>query len=514
MKNPSIPAQSIKMARRWWVPAVLTVAGLTALTILTAAEPAGAAAKKASKAPPQRTKEETAPRAAGELLMAIVSIKGQKVTFYDADGWVLRAPVSTGQRGHETPAGVFSVVEKKRDHRSNLYDDAWMPHMLRVTWNGIALHGGPLPGHPASKGCVRLPFGFAERLFDKVGMNTRVIISPNDAEPVDFSHPALFVPNREALAAAPRRAEELGREADEAAKVAKQAKSAVAAAKRESAQLTASLRKLEQADKQAQAELAAAKKRLAAAKTDQARAQAEGQEQKAAARAEELRAKLDTFRADTKARLDAAAAAPGAAKAAETRRTETAKAAREARLAVEPVSVFISRATKKLYVRRNTHERLPDGGERYDSTIEVPIAIRNPDQPIGTHVITAVASADGGLRWTAVTIDGSGDAKDALDRITIPQEVLDRVGPTALPRSSFVISDEPPHKETNYRTEFVVALSQQPQGGLITRARSPDVIARGDDAGFFGFRREPDPRRRPADRNNGQRPGGPFFFPW
>ena len=100
--------------------------------------------------------------------MAIVSIKSQKVTFYDAEGWILRAPVSTGTKGRETPAGVFSVVEKDKDHRSNLYDDAWMPHMLRITWNGIALHGGPLPGYAASHGCVRMPFGFAEKLFDKV----------------------------------------------------------------------------------------------------------------------------------------------------------------------------------------------------------------------------------------------------------------------------------------------------------------------------------------------------------
>ena len=165
--------------------------------------------------------------------MAIVSIKSQKVTIYDADGWILSAPVSTGTKGRETPAGVFAVVEKKRDHRSNMYDDAWMPHMLRITWNGIALHGGPLPGYAASHGCVRMPFGFAEKLFDKVRMNTRVIISPNDAEPVEFSHPALFVPNPEALAAARARAETLAREADEAAKMAKQAKNA--AAKRETA---------------------------------------------------------------------------------------------------------------------------------------------------------------------------------------------------------------------------------------------------------------------------------------
>ena len=129
--------------------------------------------------------------------MAIVSIQAQHVTFYDAEGWILRAPVSTGTTGRETPAGVFAVVEKEKDHRSTLYDDASMPNMQRITWNGIALHGGPLPGYAASHGCIRMPFGFAEKLFDKTRIGMRVIISPDNAEPVEFSHPALLVPNRE-----------------------------------------------------------------------------------------------------------------------------------------------------------------------------------------------------------------------------------------------------------------------------------------------------------------------------
>src|SRR5205085_4618376 len=172
--------------------------------------------------------EATAPREAGEPIMAIVSIKSQQVTFYDAEGWILRAPVSTGVKGRETPAGIFAVLEKDIDHRSTMYDDAWMPHMQRITWNGIALHGGPLPGYAASHGCVRMPFGFAEKLFDKTRIGMRVIISPNDAEPVEFSHPALFMPNADALAAAPARDETLAREATEAAKAAEEAKKAAA----------------------------------------------------------------------------------------------------------------------------------------------------------------------------------------------------------------------------------------------------------------------------------------------
>ena len=465
-------ADRLTTARRWRAPAIAALAAIAALTALTAD-----AATRAKR--PASPVEATAPREAGEPIMAIVSIKSQQITFYDADGWILRSPVSTGTTGRETPAGVFAVVERKVDHRSNMYDDAWMPHMQRITWNGIALHGGPLPGYAASHGCVRMPFGFAERLFNKTRIGMRVIISPDDAAPVEFSHPALLVPKAEALAPAAARAETLTREAAEAAATADEAKKAAANAAREAASIATSLRKLEQLKARADADLARAEKALAAAKTDQARTRAEEAKQKAAATAADLGTQLETAKADAKSKPDAAAAAKEAAKAAETKKAAAAKTATEARLALEPVSIYISRATRRLYVRRNTHKPAPDGGgEVFDSSIEVPIAIRDPGRPIGTHVFTAVARNDAGLRWTAVTIDDGDDARNAFDRITIPKEVLDRIGPTALPRSSIIISDEPLSEETNYRTEFVAVLSNQPQGGFITR--SPTEVAVSD----------------------------------
>jgi hypothetical protein len=131
----------------------------------------------------------------------------------------------------------------------------------------------------------------------------------------------------------------------------------------------------------------------------------------------------------------------------------------------------------------------------FDATIEVPVTIRNPDKPIGTHVFTAMARNDAGLRWTAVTIDNGDDARDALDRITIPQDVLDRIEPTASPRSSIIVSDEPLNRETNYRTEFVAVLNNQPQGGLVTRR--PTVGVPVASANYWN--------------NNGY---GFFFQPW
>jgi hypothetical protein len=388
-----------------------------------------------------------------------------------------------------------------------MYDDAWMPNMQRITWNGVALHGGPLPGYAASHGCVRMPYGFAEKLFEKTWIGMRVIISPNDAEPVEFTHPALFMANREAVAAAPAKAEALAREAVEAAKTADEAKKAAAKAPRETALLTSSLRKLQGLKARADAELATADKVLAAARTDEAKARAEQLKQKAAAKAADLGTQLDTAKADAKPKLDAAVAAKDAAKAVHTRKADTAKVAREASLAIEPVSIYISRTTQKLYVRRNTHKPAPDGGgEVFDFSIEVPVTIRNPERPIGTHVFTAMARNDAGLRWTAVTIDDADDAKGALDRITIPQDVLDRIAPTALPRSSIIVSDEPLSAETNYRTEFVAVLSNQPQGGFITRQPTANVEVASDDGFGFGsfFQRSWDSQTGDTRRRGGQ----------
>jgi hypothetical protein len=458
--------------------AIVTLAAVAALTALSA----DATAQRARPAP--QPKETVAPRNAGEPIMAIVSIKSQQVTFYDADGWILRAPVSTGTKERETPAGVFAVVDKEVDHRSNMYDDAWMPHMQRITWNGIALHGGPLPGYAASHGCVRMPFGFAEKLYGKTRIGMRVIISPNDAEPVEFSHPALFMPRADALAAAPARAETLAREAAEAAKAVDAAKKAAVVAARETASLTASLSKLKSLKASAEAELVSADKALAAAKTDQAKTRVEEQKRKAASIAEETGKQLDIATANAKSKPDAAAAKE-AVRAAEAKKAATAKAALDAKLAVMPVSIYISRATQKLYVRRNTRKPWPDGGEVFDSSIEVPVTIHNPEKRIGTHVFTAMARSDAGLRWSAVTIDDGDDAKGALDRITIPKDVLDRVAPTALPRSSIIISDEPLSKETNYRTEFVAVLSNQPQGGFITRTPTTEVGVASDNGYSF-----------------------------
>lgn len=144
MANRLTTAQSTAAMRRWGGSAGVTLATMAVLIALIA--PA-----TARQARPATAVEAVAPREAGEPIMAIVSIKSQQVTFYDADGWIVRAPVSTGIKGRETPAGVFAVLEKDKDHHSTLYDDAWMPNMQRITWNGMRDHPRTNPAAPGSE---------------------------------------------------------------------------------------------------------------------------------------------------------------------------------------------------------------------------------------------------------------------------------------------------------------------------------------------------------------------------
>jgi hypothetical protein len=127
-------------------------------------------------------------------LQIVISIADQRVSLYDNGILIGRSSVSTGVRRHPTPLGVFSVIEKERWHRSNIYSGAPMPYMQRITWSGIALHAGELPGYPASHGCIRLTNDFAIRLWHLTKRGARVIIARQDVVPVEITNPHLFVP--------------------------------------------------------------------------------------------------------------------------------------------------------------------------------------------------------------------------------------------------------------------------------------------------------------------------------
>ena len=139
-------------------------------------------------------------------LHIVVSIADQRISVYDDGALIARSSVSTGVSDHPTPSGIFSVISKQRWHRSNLYSDAPMPYMQRITWSGIALHAGVLPGYPASHGCIRLKWDFAIRLWHLTKRGTRVIIAPNDVRPVEIANPRLPQSKPKAADAPPKTA--------------------------------------------------------------------------------------------------------------------------------------------------------------------------------------------------------------------------------------------------------------------------------------------------------------------
>ena len=440
--------------------AMRVATALASLTALVAASDLSLAAKV-------RPDQSVTAHPGGEPIMAIVSLHDQQISVYDDKGMIMRAPVSSGQKGRETPAGIFSVLSKNAEHYSNLYDDAFMPHMQRLTWSGIALHGGPLPGYPASHGCIRLPYSFAERLFGTTKVGMRVIVAPSGVGPVAIEHPALFQPksdNAATMAAA------AAAKAEEATAKADQARLAALTANRESTLAVATVRKTEALKTRAEAELAAAERTIASASSSpEAKERAENAKQKVTARITELEAQLAAAKTDLQPKADAVTTTREEAVTADRERVAAADAARKAKRELEPVSVFISRKNQRLYVRQG-----------FQPILEIPVTFKDADRPIGTYVFTAMDRSGPQVRWSMVALVSEKDAgpsevdraKSALERITIPQESIDLIAAKVSPRSALIISDEPLSQETGSSTEFIVTLSNEPQGGLKQRRRS------------------------------------------
>jgi peptidoglycan hydrolase-like protein with peptidoglycan-binding domain len=166
--------------------------GVAALAVATATLPADAQSKRKSAA--KQVENPIPDPANGQPMTLVVSLNQQKIDIYRGTTHVTTAGVSTGMRGYATKAGVFSIMEKKRHHRSNLYSGAPMPWMQRLTWSGTALHAGVLPGYPASHGCIRLPFSFAPKLFSITTVGDNVVVARDRVAPTVIEHPALFQP--------------------------------------------------------------------------------------------------------------------------------------------------------------------------------------------------------------------------------------------------------------------------------------------------------------------------------
>jgi hypothetical protein len=322
--------------------------------------------------------------------------------------------------------------------------------------------------------------------------------------PVTIVHPALFQPKPDAAAVAAARAAE----ADEAARKADQARSAAMRATREAAKARVPVRIVENLKLRAEAQLAAAESEATYAASAEAKEQAEAAKAKTAANIAELTERLAAAKAELLAKLDAVGPSREAVVAAEAARVAAEEAQRKVARNLEPVSIFISRKTQRLYVR-----------QAFQPVLEIPVTVQDADRSIGTHVFTAVERTGNiEIQWRVVSLVGglsdgsvpnhatprrgrvgdaepistdSGGAKEALDRIAIPQDTLDRIAELVSPRSSLIISDEALSSETGNGTEFVVLLSGEPQGGIKNRRRGAEVAVRYWRPSGFPYWRSP-----------------------
>jgi lipoprotein-anchoring transpeptidase ErfK/SrfK len=483
-----------RAAGRWL--RALMAASVAAAALAVMAEPADARYSRRYAAERRAAKKELPAAAVKGSLIIAVSLGSQRLTVYDDGVAVAHSPISSGTASHPTPTGVFSIIQKNRHHRSNIYSGAPMPFMQRITWSGVALHAGVLPGYPASHGCVRLPNDFAARLWGMTKLGARVIVTRSDVTPVAVSHARLAALQTPAVAATPEQrvdalrpgivpdpAEHVGK-----AKGVRTAEASDPAVRSDGDPVPAATT----------SEIVPAPGPTAAPALDPAAAPVPANESAAApAPAPETTSAIDLAMpsAAPPAAVPASAPAetplPSPATDVVPAPADTSDVAalpldevfvppdRPARpLRAGPVSVFISRKDGRLYVRK-----------RFDPLFSVPVAIK-ADQPIGTHVFTAAEGEAGTLRWIAVSLPAElprpvrsaskserrrgakaevarGDlaamasvppsnASEALDRVDLPADLVARIAALITPGASLIISDQGLGHETGLETDFIV----------------------------------------------------------
>jgi hypothetical protein len=369
--------------------------------------------KSANKAKPAAKESELASRAKGVLTIA-VSINKQQLTLYSDGVPIAHSSVSTGMSGHPTPTGVFSIIQKDRYHHSNLYGDAPMYFMQRITWSGVAMHEGVVPNHPASHGCIRLPGAFARQLWGLTRLGVRVFVTYGEVTPAEIADERLFARKPEPPPPPPADVAEVKPAETPAADTPTQPP----AVKPGDPALDAM-----------------AYARLAPGET-QAPSPADG------------------------ARSANLTPAPVVAPAPTTKPLKPG-----------PISVFISRKEGKLFVRKG-----------FEPVFDTPVTFDQPGRPLGTHVFTALALKDDNtLRWNVVTVlsrvatatttkgkkktepapapapvAAASTASEALARVTIPADAIDRVSELMSAGASLVISDQGLGPETGKGTDFIV----------------------------------------------------------
>jgi lipoprotein-anchoring transpeptidase ErfK/SrfK len=383
---------------------------------------------KASTKP--KESEDLAARAKG-VLTVVVSISKQQLTLYSDGRPIAHSRVSTGVPGHATPTGVFSVIQKDRWHHSNIYSNAPMYFMQRITWSGVAMHQGVVPNGPASHGCIRLPEAFARQMWGITKLGARVIVTYGDVTPVAIANDRLFTFKPEVKPEPTPQPE---------ASSADKIKAAYGIL--ETAQLQPGIGSTTASD--------ASKSPWDAAKPgDRA---------------------LDAMAYAVGAPRQTAVTASAAAGTSRVANTVTNTTVDELQpLKPGPVSVFISRKEGKLFVRKG-----------FEPVFDVPVTFEQPDQPLGTHVFTALALNDDNttLRWNVMSMPGgasapakkaekgkkvevavttpASNATDALNRVNIPQDAIERISRLMSPGASLIISDKGISGETGKGTDFIV----------------------------------------------------------
>lgn len=403
-----------------------------------------------------KTNKEVASKAPTGPLLAVVSLGSQHVAIYGENGLVARSRVSSGMRGHRTPTGVFSIIQRRRRHYSNIYRGASMPYMQRITWSGIAMHAGVIPGYPASHGCIRLPYSFAKSLWGLTQMGTRVVVTPRDTKPFAITHnflptPKLY-PNAAQISEQAEAPETTGtvelasldgaknigtttaanapdldkkpaivpttlNPAEYAAVMKKQAVAEKLAAELSAKAALKTANETAKIARGAVDDIKVAKSALAAARTRVSKLAAEdlsevrdseGREAaaKAMAAAEKglRQAHLDFAHARareavaTRAAFDAVETWKDAVAAEKFAKAKVQEADRRGKA----VSVFISKKEGRVFVRQD-----------WKDVYEAPVTVRDADRPLGTHVYVALGAEPGGslLKWTAVTMPERGKAK-------------------------------------------------------------------------------------------------------
>ncbi len=473
------------------------------------APPARSPARKARVAPERRERYEPKKDLGfGQMpkgpLQIVVSIDSQKVTLFSNGQRVAQGPVSTGVPGHPTPMGVFSIIEKDRYHHSNIYSNAPMPFMERITWSGVALHEGVLPGHPASHGCIRMSQDFAQKLWAVTKLGVRVIVARNEIAPVEFEHPKLFAPKLK-----PSEPQIATNPATDGRSLARPTLVSQLTTGEGESDVT---KPLSDVPPTASVQPSSADRKPAESAPPAAEAMQPAEEGRASAAAKPAETGDPVLKAtgadeqpqpvDVAVPLPAsdvskpgevdvtpAVAEPMPAEAAPSDgdvvkpapSVDPAKPkAPRLRAAEQPlkragqVAVFVSRKEKRIFVRQG-----------FVPLFDMPVVIDEPDQPLGTHVFTAMGLTDDGARmcWNVMTIATdpaaaieprdtrrrskelprptvelmhASTAAQALERIQMPKEAVDRIGELLIPGSSLVVSDEGLGRETGRYTEFIV----------------------------------------------------------